>query len=304
MITRSDGTVYKIPVLNGILSFGSTKLPVNATLGTWGMSLHVGDPYGNNGTTDLTFQVLRAVPIFTVQSSPTTQRTALMNVTASITYPDGLSYKSQVHLMIRIGNETWTPKLTFNATTSQWTTSFPVAQNATLGPYNITITAGDPYDNYGIFQTFSQVISANFAIHPNATQSEVGSYSLLDLPVHVSYPNGTSLNSIAGTVNATFTNSTSGGLVTVPLVYNATEGWWHLFFYTPQQGNFTFSFNAIDIYVNSGLATNAYSLKVVVPQTVITRKLIIAAVAGAIIPIALLAWAITAISTRRRKHKP
>jgi hypothetical protein len=125
----------------------------------------------------------------------------------------------------------------------------------------------------------------------------------LDLPVTVRYPNGTSLTNIVGSVTANYKNAT-GDIITLPLAYNQTNATWHMFFSTPEEGNVTFSFGANDRFGNSGLATDAFILKINPSSRVASLRLIIAGVIGALIPIGLLVWAIATISTRRRKHRP
>jgi hypothetical protein len=125
--------------------------------------------------------------------------------------------------------------------------------------------------------------------------------SNLDLKVTVTYPNATSLSNSFGNVTSSYTNST-GSTLTLPLAYNDTERTWHMYFSVPEQGKLTFSFTAVDRFGNVGIATNAFSLKIIQSQRVETQQFIIAGVLGALIPIALLIWAVSAISTRRRKH--
>jgi hypothetical protein len=127
--------------------------------------------------------------------------------------------------------------------------------------------------------------------------------SNLDLNITIRYPNGTTLTNMFGNVTGSYTNST-GSLLTLPLAYNETDTDWHMYIQVPEEGNLTFSFSAVDRFGNAGLATNAFNLKITPSQRVATQRLIIAGVIGALVPVALLIWAIATISTRRRKHRP
>jgi hypothetical protein len=75
-------------------------------------------------------------------------------------------------------------------------------------------------------------------------------------------------------------------------------------YFTPQQGNFTFSFYAVDRFGNNSTATDAYKLTANTAANILSQKLITAGVIGALIPVGVLSWAVATVSTRRRKHKP
>jgi selenocysteine lyase/cysteine desulfurase len=177
-------------------------------------------------------------------------------------------------------------------------------QNATLGPYNITWAVHDSYGNAGNNTSTTIVIPARFRFLLQSNNATVNSFDNLDLPVTVRYPNGTSLTNFFGNVTANYRNATGDNILTLPLAYNQTNSTWHMFFSTPEEGNVTFSFDASDRFGNSGLATDAFILKINQSSRLVSLRLIIAGVIGALIPIGLLIWAIATISKRRRKYRP
>ncbi|HXZ90730.1 MAG TPA: hypothetical protein VEG61_06690 [Candidatus Dormibacteraeota bacterium] len=264
------------------------------------------DSYGNKGkgppVISSDFKVIPASLTFYPQVPITTERTTALNLTNTVYYPDGTTLNSTVTLEISAGNQTWTPNLSFDSANGMWSGSLYLVQNATLGRYNVTWTAHDPYGNSNNSTYTTLVVPARFSFVVEANSSTVYALSNLDLPVLVSYPNGSSLTNSFGNVTGSYENSTRY-VFTLPLAYNSTNGTWHMIFFVPQQANATLSFNATDRFGNSAIATDAYNLKIVsIPIRI--QNLIIAAVIGALIPIGLLIWAIATISTRKRKHRP
>jgi hypothetical protein len=304
IVTQTYGKRITLGAMaNGTLVPALYAIPVNASLGNWTLSYKVQDFWGNSGSGGSTIQVQRASPTFQLQTPPTTERTTFMNVTNRMSYPDGTPMNTTATLLISHGNLTWNPALGFNSTTLVWSGSLYIVQNATLGPYNITWATRDSYGNGGNNTSTSIVIPARFRFKLPSNNSTMDALSNLDLNMTARYPNGTTLTNSFGNVTGTYTNST-GSVLTLPLAYNDTERVWHMYFSVPEEGNLTFSFSAIDRYGNMGLAAHAYNLKINPSTRVQTQRLIIAGIAGALIPIALLIWAIATISTRRRKHRP
>jgi hypothetical protein len=263
------------------------------------------DPYGNKGkgvpVISSDFKVIPASLTFQPQIPMTTERTTALNLTNTVYYPDGSTLNSTVTLEISAGNQTWTPNLSYDSTNGIWSGSLYLVQNATLGQYNITWAAHDPYGNARNITYTTLVVPARFSFVVE-TNSTVNALSNLDLPVLVTYPNGSSLTNSFGNVTGSYENSTRY-VFTLPLAYNSTNGTWHMFFFVPQQANATLSFNATDRFGNSAMVKDAYNLKIAsIPIRI--QNLIIAAVIGALIPIGLLIWAMATISTRKRKHRP
>jgi hypothetical protein len=264
------------------------------------------DSYGNKGkgapVISSDFMVTPASLTFHPQIPITTERTTALNLTNTVYYPDGTTLNSTVTVEISAGNQTWTPNLSFDSTNSMWSGSLYLVQNATLGQYNVTWEAHDPYGNARNSTYTTLVVPARFSFVVEANNSTVNALSNLDLPVLVTYPNGSSLTNNFGNVTGSYENSTKYVFI-LPLAYNSTNGTWHMLFFVPQQANATLSFNATDHFGNSAIAVDAYNLKIAsVPIRI--QNLIIAAVIGALIPIGLLIWAIATISTRKRKHRP
>ncbi len=304
IVTRTDGEKITLPAsANGTLVPARYTIPVNASLGNWTLSYNVQDLWGNSGSDASTIQVQRASPTFQLQTPPTTERTTSLNVTNTMYYPDGTPMNSTATLLISHGNLTWRPELSINSTTLVWSGSLYIVQNATLGPYNITWATHDSYGNGGNYTSTSIVIPARFRFTLPSNNSTMSALSNLDLNVTVRYPNGTTLTNGFGNVTGSYANST-GSVFTLPLAYNDTGRAWHMYFSVPEEGNLTFSFSANDRFGNHGIATDAYNLKVIQSPRVQTQRLIIAGIIGALIPIALLIWAVATISTRRRKHRP
>ncbi len=303
-IIESNGA--EIPVhlsVRGTKIIGTEKLPLNASLGQWRANISFKDIYGNVGSTKSEFNLIPPILTFNVNSPNFTQRTTFLNITATVAYPDATRFTSGVNLEVSFGNRTWTPEFALNSTIGTWTGQLYVPQNATLGVYNITLTAHDKYGNRGNYRTKTEIISARFRIIPTATNSTVEVLSPVDLPVLVAYPNGTVLNNFFGHVNAIYTNSTRT-LVNLPLAYNMTDGRWHMYFTPTEEHDLNFTISAADSFGNAGVAPDAYRLKVNPTAHNLSQRLILAGVVGALVPIGLLLWAIATISTRRRKHRP
>ena len=161
----------------------------------------------------------------------------------------------------------------------------------------------DAFGNDGQFSTTTNVVVARFRFAFAQTNSKVDPSTIVNIPVFVSYPNGTELRSNVGVVNAAFTNSS--GTFTLPMIYNSTDRSWRLIFLAPNTGltfgvTLELSFEARDAFGNADSAPNAYELAIGAG----TQTLILAAIIGAVVPIALVAWAVFAITARRRKYKP
>ena len=311
-LTRADGTSSPLS-----LTYNSTlkefiahmKVPIGAPVGKWRFVANARDAYGNTASGVFTFQVVNASLRFSVDSSGSLERTTILNVTATITYPDGSimtpdQIPSSFNVTISQGNFTWTHIMSFDVTTSSWYAGYDIPQNATLGQYSVAMLIEDSYGNGGQFETSSRIIPARFRFAVPQPTSKVNPLQFVDVPVHVTYPNGSALTPrVGGVVTASMTNST--GAFTFPMVYNSTDQSWHLYFNAPNLGfsfgaTVTFSFDAADQFGNSGSTLKAYELDVGAG----TQTLILATILGGIVPIALLAWAIATITTRRRKHKP
>jgi hypothetical protein len=303
-IINPFGIKTSLPMtFNGSAYTGRVKFPTNATLGTWALQASVQDVYENAGSGAFNFQVTKATLRFGVDYPKSVQRTTTLNVTAAITYPDGSPIVSSVALTISVGNLTFTPMMKFNSTTEKWMGNYYIDQNAMLGQYNLTLIARDPEGNFGKFSGSSEVVPAAFLFVLPSRSSTDESLSNFELALYVTYPNGTLLNNRVGSVNATYPfNSTSTKLL--PLAFNQTDGRWNMFFSTPEEGNFTFTFTASDHYGNAGIAVNAYNLKVTASRRLVTQRLVFAGIIGALIPAGLLTWAIVTVSKKRRKHRP
>ena len=307
-LTQQGGRQVTLPIIrSGLETATNFTIPLNATLGNWTVDYSIQDHWGNSASGKFTILILPASPVFQGITPSSVERTTPLDVAARISYPDGTGWNKTVTTVISHGNETWPIALRFNSTTHVWSGSYYLVQNATLGPYNVTWSASDPYGNGGGINSTVVVTLAQFRILPESSSSTVISFSNFDLPVIVTYPNGTFLpdrfgNLTFGNVTASYENST-GATFTLPLAYNDTSGIWHMYM-RPEQGSFTFSFSAVDRFGNTGTATNAYKLTANSAASILSQRLIIAGVVGAVIPVGVLMWAVATISTRRRKHKP
>jgi len=282
---------------------------ISSPLGQVLLSATLTDLFGNTASGTLTIQVVKATTNFAVNIPTSVERTTVLNVSARITYPDGSVLTpdlvpSGFNLTITQGNFTWIGRMDFNLTTNTWSSGYPTPQNATLGDYSIKIGLLDRYENGGNFSSSSTVIPARFRFYLPLPSMRAGPGTLLNVLVLVKYPNGSLLAPrVKGVVTASFTNST--GTFTLPLIFNATDATWHMFFLVPDPGlrfglTLTFSFAADDAFGNAGSAANAFRLDVGAG----TQTLILASIIGAIPPIALLGWAIATVTARRRKYKP
>ena len=191
IVTRSDGQISTIGAsMNGTLVPAHYLIPVNAPLGNYTVRYSVQDLWGNSGAGKSTLLIQIATPTFQLQTPSTTERTTFLNVTTKIYYPDGSPMNSTTALVISHENQTWTPVLNFNSTTSVWSGSLYIVQNATLGPYNITWSTHDTYRNGGSNTSISVVVPARFRFLLQSNNSTVEAFENLDLPVIVRYPNG------------------------------------------------------------------------------------------------------------------
>jgi hypothetical protein len=305
-IVDANGTASPFNLtLTGASARNNLDLPADAHLGTWQIEANFTDGYGNHGKGNFSFQVVKANITFSVTIPQPVERTTTLNVTAAVTYPDGQPLSEGVNGNVTIGNMTETLNLEFLSDNKTWNVAYPIVQNATLGLYNVTIGAADPYDNLGRFTTLVPVVPASFRFTVPTPQVQVPPVELTDIVVSVVYPNGTALSSTVGVVTATY-NDPTGGITTLVLAYNATDTTWHVPFLSPDQRfklypiTLVFSFEAKDLYGNYGSAADAYQMTVTTPIFL----LVAAAVAGVTVPAALLAWAMVTVSKRRRKHKP
>ena len=264
------------------------------------------DQYGDRGQgrslSSTGFRVLPANLTFEADAPLLVERTTFLILNNTVLYPDGTALNSSVTLRVSAGNRTWVPPLNFDMANGQWSSSIYLVHNATLGQYNITWSARDPYGDARTSNYTTLVEPAQFSFVVVPTNSTVYAGTNLDLPVLIRYPNGSSLTNAVGSATGSYENST-GYVFTVPLAYNMTNETWHMIFFVPVEKNASLSFTAADQFGNSAAAMDVYNLKISgVPIAV--RDLIIAGVIGALIPIGLLVWAFATISTRRRKHKP
>ena len=307
-LTQEGGREVTLPIiLSGPEATTDFKIPLNATLGNWTVGYSIRDRWHNSAAGTFTIQVIPASPVFQLTVPSSVQRTTPLDVAGKVSYPDGTGWNKTITTVISHGNETWLITPNFNSTTMVWSGSYYLVQNATLGPYNVTWSASDIYGNGGATNSSVAVIPAQFTILPKSSSATVVSFSNLDLPVFVFYPNGTALpntfgNFTFGNVTASYQNST-GATFTLPLAYNGTTYIWHMYL-TPQQGSFTFSFSAVDRFGNAGNVTNAYKLTANSAAAILSQKLILAGIIGTLIPVGVLIWAVATVSTRRRKHKP
>ena len=305
-IAGTNGTVLPLNMtLNGVSATKDLDLPANADLGAWRIRANFTDGFGNHGEGNFAFQVVAARIKFSVTLPQPVERTTRMNVTSSVTYPDGQSLTAGVNGNVSIGNMTQSLNLQYIWNNQTWNGLYYLSQNATVGIYNVTIDAADSYGNVGRFTTPVTVVPASFRFAVPVQQAQVAPVELTDIVVSVTYPNGTALGNNVGVVTGIYNNST-GGTSTVLLQYNATDTKWHVIFLTPDQRfklfaiTIIFAFEAHDIFGNSGSASDAYEMTVTTP----INLLIIAAVIGIIVPASLLAWAMLTVTKKRRKHKP
>jgi len=310
-ITSAVATTTPVPLVYNATTnqiSGTTKIPVNAALGNWRITATVRDAFDNTGSGAFILQVIKATIGVVVKTPQAAERTTTLTVDAKLTYPDNTTVSPSgmpkgLNATLSVGNFTWFLPMSFNGTTGRWVAGYVLSQNATLGDYSITLGVVDAFGNAGDFAGTSKVVPARFRFALPQQSSKADPVSYVNIPVFVTYPNGTSLKNDVGEVMATFQNST--GTFTLPMAYNATDDRWHLLFLTPNTGltfgvTLTFSFDATDMFGNAGSAPKAYDL--IIGAGI--QYLILAAIAGSIVPIALLAWAIFAISARRRKYKP
>jgi hypothetical protein len=246
---------------------------------------------------------------FMGEMPPQVQRTLTEVFNVTLEYPNGTLLSphqllSNPNLTITILGYTQTFLLNDSVGTYSWSYSYFIPANATVGTYTYSLKAEDLFSNPAVSSGTFEVQAAKFVIDVPQLPPKAKAQQLIDIAIYVFYPNGTTLTNVQGNVTTLY-KDTHGNNATVPMVYNATDGRWHLLFAAPSQGFtfgiiLTFSFNAIDIYKNSGAANNAYVLTVGATPT----QVILAGIAGAIVPIALLIWALVTISKKKRQHKP
>jgi hypothetical protein len=305
-IVEPNATAYPLNLtLNGALLTGNFETTADAHLGTWQVNADFADAYGNTGMGALQFQVVKTTFMISPTYAQQVQRTLTLNVTANVSYLDNLPLTSGVDGNITIGNFTQSLKMTYTSGSRSWFGTFYVAQNATLGNYSLTLRAADQFGNSGNFTALVSVIPAQFIILVPTQAVQVNPLQVIDIVASVSYPNGTRLTDQVGFVDALYKNST-GGISEMLLEYNSTDGRWHTLFLAPDQRfklfatTIIFSFEARDVYGNYGFASDLYSMTVTTPA----RLLILAAVAGIMIPVVLLGWAVFTVTKKRRQHKP
>ena len=317
-VTKATGVITEPDRTTLPIAFNSTlnefmvryNTTVSSRLGQVLVTAALTDLFNNTASGTLTIQVVKATTNFAVNIPASVERTTVFNVSARITYPDGSVLTpglvpSGFNLTISRGNYTWSSRMNFNATASAWFNGYgPIGQNATLGNYSLRMGLVDQYGNGGNYSTSWNIIPASFRFYLPQASERVSPGTTINVLVLVKYPNGSLLRPrVKGVVTAVFTNST--GTFTLPLIFNATDGTWHIFFVAPDPGlrfglTIPFSITADDAFGNSGFASNAFKLNVGAGRDI----LILASVIGAIPPIVIVGWAIATVSARRRKYKP
>jgi hypothetical protein len=142
----------------------------------------------------------------------------------------------------------------------------------------------DRYGNGGNFSGSSIIIPAQFNFYLPKSNVRVNPGTITDVQVLVEYPNGTALTPIVnGNVSAIFSNSS--GTFTLPLIFNANDTAWHMFFTAPDPGlrfglTIPFSFTAGDAFGNTGSRADAFELDVSVGR----EALVLASIIGAVPP--------------------
>lgn len=311
VITDPDRTTHPIAFNSTLNEFiGRYNTTVSSRLGQVLVSASITDLFGNTASGTLTFQLVKATTNFALNIPKSVERTTVFNVSARITYPDGSVLTpglvpSGFNLTISRGNYTWSRGMKFNATANAWFNGYgPIGQNATLGDYSLKIGLLDQYGNGGNYSTTWTVIPARFRFYLPIASERASPSTMLNVLVVVKYPNGSLLAPrVKGVVSAVFTNST--GTFTLPLIFNATDETWHIFFLVPDPGlrfglTIPFSLTADDKFGNTGFASDVFKVDVGAG----TQALMLASVIGAIPPIAIVGWAIATVSARRRKYKP
>jgi hypothetical protein len=310
-VTDASGKQHSLALNSTLDSFvGHFKIPVDGTLGLWRVSATVTDIYGNKASGDYAIQIVKADLKFAVKQPASVERTLTLNVTARITYPDStpvspsILVNSGLNLTISVGNTTIIQPMTYKDVTGSWIGEYVLPQNATLGDYSARLNVTDLYGNSGNFAAVSKVVPARFRIFVPQPTVKAPPLTPIDVPLYVRYPNGSALTPrFHGVVEASLTNSS--GTFTLPLFFNASGGSWHLLYVTPNIGfsfgaTITFSFQAQDGFGNAGAVQKAVEVDVGAG----TEALILSAVIAAVVPAALVGWAIVTVTSRRRKHKP
>ena len=237
------------------------------------------------------------------------QRTDTLVVNATVYYPGGAIITPEnltlgVNLTLSSVNFTISRIMNFSQVSRTWYFKYFIPFNGTLGDYKFLLAAQDPYGNSGSTKFSTSVAVAKLSIiAPKSVKVDQG--KLVDVAVFVLYPNGTVLTDQYGGQVSVLTNSTTGEGEQYSMFFSSTDGSWHLFYSAPQLGFrfgevVTFSFHASDEYKNAGSAANAYTITVGADTTTVA----LAIVAAAIVPVALLLWAILTVTRRHRKYKP
>jgi hypothetical protein len=309
-ITDPDGTTHALGFNRTLEEFvGYYNSSVGTPLGQVEVAATITDLFGNVAAGTYTIQVVPAILDFTSEIPATAQRTTVLNAATVIKYPDGSlltpdQAPSGFNVTITHGNFTWTSEMGFNSTSDAWSSGYILSQNQTLGDYDIMIIAQDAYGNGGQLAAVSKVVPAVFQFVLPVAKEQASPGTVLNMAVYTLYPNGSLLTpQVGGVVIASYSNSS--GVFTLPLVFNATDRSWHMFFVVPDPGlrfglTMAFSFSADDAFGNAGAVSKAFELDVGAGAS----ALILATIFGAIPPIALIGWAIATVTSRRRKHKP
>ena len=288
----------------------SFALPANAPLGQVTVAA-TGASYDSRQPVSVNVQASATSASITFQGavSSTVQRTLAEVFNVTLVYPNGTlltpdQLLSNPNVTITLLGVPKTFLLNYSLSTGSWIYSYFIPVNATLGTDPYSLKAEDLFNNPAVSTGQFDVEAAKFIIDVPQLPAKAQAQQLIDVAIYVFYPNGTTLTNAQGNVTM-FYEDTHGNNATVPMLYNATEGTWDLMFAAPSQGftfgiTLTFSFNAVDRYENSGAANDAYALTVGATPI----QVILAGIAGAIVPIALLIWALVTISKKRRQHKP
>jgi len=243
----------------------------SAYIGNYTIAVSASDVYGNSGSANRSVKVEPAALSITIYGlKEVYQRTEIINLSASIYYPDG-SLVSSGNFKMRLRAQTGTVRealIVYDQYTGKWRTPqeepYRIPVDEVTGLWTLTVLGNDFSANSGDESLIITINRATISIFDALVNSSYPRTSRIALRVRPIYPGGSLLTS--GTVSATL--STAGGReYTFPLSLKPDEGVWAgevIIGRDFSLGIATLNLTALDRYQNSGSWSDSFDITLAV----------------------------------------
>jgi len=177
-------------------TFGSS-----AYLGNYTINVRASDAYGNAGSSNRTVKVQPATLSITISGiKGTYQRTETINLTASISYPDGsLVTSGNFKMQLRLpGVSTKEAPMQYDANRRLWTipsdNPYVISANEAVGSWTLTVVGSDDSGNAGDESLAITIVHAKITILDAAINASYPRTSRIPYRIRALYPSGSALS--------------------------------------------------------------------------------------------------------------